>query len=90
MHPLSWVAPHWVVGATNDQITNMENVVDSAKSGEPKFWFTLMKSPAEVPSDENRAQFKLTLEMIKACSAASLYLSGYPTWTRTRKLRINI
>lgn len=57
------------------------------KKGEPKIWFTSMKSMAEVLSDENRALLKLIKEMQPASITELAEATGRKTSNLSRTLK---
>lgn len=57
------------------------------KAGEPKIWFTSMKSLAEVLSDENRALLKVMKEMKPESISALAEATGRQQGNLSRTLR---
>jgi predicted transcriptional regulator len=57
------------------------------KKGEPKVWFTSMKSLAEILSDENRALLKLIKEMNPSSISELAEATGRKTSNLSRTLR---
>ncbi len=57
------------------------------KRGEPKIWFTSMKSLAEVLSDENRALLKVMAEMHPESISALARASGRKAGNLSRTLK---
>ncbi|WP_144631108.1 transcriptional regulator [Bordetella genomosp. 13] len=57
------------------------------KAGEPKIWFTSMKSLAEVLSDENRALLRVIVETQPASIAALAQTTGRKPSNLSRTLK---